>query len=54
MTDPDINYNVERIARYSRSVYFQRRGIGLSDHVPYAPTLEQQADDVLAVMDAVE
>ena len=52
MTDPDINYNVERIARYSRSVYFQRRGIGLSDHVPYAPTLEQQADDVLAVMDA--
>ena len=53
MTDPDINYNVERIARYSRSVYFQRRGIGLSDHVPYAPTLEQQADDVLTVMDAV-
>ena len=53
LTDPDINYNVERMARFSRTVYFQRRGFGLSDHVPYVPTLEQQADDVLAIMDAV-
>jgi class 3 adenylate cyclase/pimeloyl-ACP methyl ester carboxylesterase len=53
MTDPDINHNVERIAAYSRSVYFQRRGFGLSDQVSYVPTLEQQADDVLAIMDAV-
>ena len=53
MTDPDINYNVERMASYSRMVFFQRRGFGLSDQVPYVPTLEQQADDVLAIMDAV-
>ena len=53
LTDPDINYNVERMARFSRSVYFQRRGFGLSDHVAYVPTIEQQADDVLAIMDAV-
>ena len=53
LTDPDINYNVERMARFSRTVYFQRRGFGLSDHVPYVPTIEQQADDVLAIMDAV-
>jgi class 3 adenylate cyclase len=53
MTDPDINHNVERIAAYARSVYFQRRGFGLSDQVSYVPTLEQQADDVLAIMDAV-
>ena len=53
MTDPDINHNVERIAGYARSVYFQRRGFGLSDQVPYVPTMEQQADDVLAIMDAV-
>ena len=53
MTDPDINHNVERIAAYSRSVYFQRRGFGLSDQVSYVPTTEQQADDVLAIMDAV-
>ncbi len=53
LTDPDINYNVERMARFSRTVYFQRRGFGLSDHVAYVPTIEQQADDVLAIMDAV-
>src|SRR5687767_143035 len=53
MTDPDINHNVERMATFSRSVYFQRRGFGLSDQVPYVPTMEQQADDVLAIMDAV-
>ena len=53
LTDPDINYNVERMARFARTVYFQRRGFGLSDHVPYVPTIEQQADDVLAIMDAV-
>lgn len=53
LTDPDINYNVERMARFARTVYFQRRGFGLSDHVQYVPTIEQQADDVLAIMDAV-
>lgn len=53
LMDPDINHNVERMSRYSRTVYFQRRGFGLSEQVPYAPTLEQQADDVLAIMDAV-
>ena len=52
-TDPDLHHIFERGASYSRTVYFQRRGFGLSDPVPYVPTLEQQADDVLAVMDAV-
>ena len=53
LTDPDINYNVERMARFARTVYFQRRGFGLSEQVPYVPTVEQQADDVIAIMDAV-
>ena len=53
LMDPDINHNVERMARFARTVYFQRRGLGLSEQVPYVPTLEQQADDVLAIMDAV-
>jgi class 3 adenylate cyclase len=53
MTDPDINHNVERMATFARTAYFQRRGFGLSDQVPYVPTMEQQADDVLAIMDAV-
>jgi len=53
LTDPDMNHNYERVARYVRAAYFQRRGFGLSDQVQYVPTIEQQADDVLAVMDAV-
>lgn len=53
LMDPDINHNVERMARFARTVYFQRRGLGLSEQVSYTPTLEQQADDVLAIMDEV-
>jgi class 3 adenylate cyclase len=34
-------------------VYLQPRGYGLSERLRYVPTLEQRADDVLAVMDAV-
>jgi class 3 adenylate cyclase/pimeloyl-ACP methyl ester carboxylesterase len=52
-TDPDIHHNFEHVSRVARNVLFQRRGIGLSEQVPYVPTLEQQADDVIAVMDAV-
>ncbi|WP_027502739.1 adenylate/guanylate cyclase domain-containing protein [Rhodococcus sp. UNC363MFTsu5.1] len=52
-TDPHIHYLFERTATFSRTVYFQRHGLGLSDPVDHIPTLEQQADDVLAVMDAV-
>jgi len=52
-TDPDIHSLFERGTTFSRSVYFQRRGFGLSDQISYTPTIEQQADDVLAVMDEV-
>jgi class 3 adenylate cyclase/pimeloyl-ACP methyl ester carboxylesterase len=52
-TDPDIHHIYERGANYARTVYFQRRGFGLSDRLNYTPTVEQQAADVLAVMDAV-
>lgn len=52
-TDPDVHRNYERTAGYAQQVHFQRRGFGLSEQVPYVPTLEQQADDILAVMDAV-
>ena len=50
---PDLHSYFEHAASFSRTVYFQRRGFGLSDQIAYVPTLEQQADDVLAVMDAV-
>ena len=52
-TDPDIHYVFERGASYSRTAYFQRRGFGLSDRITHTPTVEQQADDILAVMDAI-
>lgn len=45
---------IERLARVSRLVLFDKRGTGLSDPVPVSelPTLEERADDVRAVMDA--
>jgi class 3 adenylate cyclase len=41
------------LGRFSRVILFDRRGTGLSDPVLGAPTLEEQMDDVVAVMDAV-
>jgi pimeloyl-ACP methyl ester carboxylesterase len=38
---------------FSRLVLFDRRGTGLSDPVHSAPTLEQQMDDLNAVLEAV-
>src|SRR5688500_16450033 len=52
-TDPDIHHIFERGAAVARTAYVQRRGFGLSDRVSYIPTLEQQADDILAIMDEV-
>jgi class 3 adenylate cyclase/pimeloyl-ACP methyl ester carboxylesterase len=52
-TDPDIHRNYERLAGFSRFACFQPRGFGLSETISYTPTIEQQADDILAVMDAV-
>ena len=43
----------ERLASFTRLIMFDRRGTGLSDPVVGAPTLEEQMDDVVAVMDAV-
>jgi class 3 adenylate cyclase/pimeloyl-ACP methyl ester carboxylesterase len=52
-TDPSIHELYERGATFSRTVYMQLRGAGPSERIRYIPTLEQQADDVLAVMDDV-
>jgi class 3 adenylate cyclase/pimeloyl-ACP methyl ester carboxylesterase len=51
-TDPHTEANLGALARNGRVALFQRRGLGLSDRTDYVPTLEQQADDILAVMDA--
>src|SRR5215210_7799050 len=43
---------LEGLASFARVINFDRRGSGLSDPVPEAPTLEQRMGDVSAVMDA--
>ena len=44
--------SLEGLASFARVITFDRRGSGLSDPVPDAPTLETRMDDVRAVMDA--
>ena len=51
--DPHFHGDLERVGSFARCAMLQRRGFGLSDPVPYSPTVEQQADDIVAVMDAV-
>jgi class 3 adenylate cyclase len=50
--EPTIARYFGRLASFSRLILFDRRGSGLSDPVARAPTLEEQMDDVVAVMDA--
>jgi len=44
---------LERLAVFGRLILFDRRGTGLSDGVGEPYTLEQEAEDALAVLDAV-
>ena len=50
--EPMVARYFNRLASFSRLILFDRRGSGLSDPVPRAPTLEEQMEDVRAVMDA--
>ncbi len=50
--EPATARSYERLAAFSRLVLFDRRGTGLSDPVSSPPTLEQQMDDLRAVLDA--
>jgi class 3 adenylate cyclase len=50
---PFVQELVSSLARFSRVLWFDLRGVGLSDRVPGAPTAtEDWLDDVVAVMDA--
>src|SRR5947208_16942737 len=50
--EPSIAGFFERMTRFARLILFDRRGSGMSDPLVGAPTLEEQMDDVLAVLDA--
>src|SRR5919107_5597960 len=43
---------MDRMAGIARVTVFDKRGTGLSDPLPQGESLEQRADDILAVMDA--
>ena len=51
--EPRNAHFMERLASFSRLIWFDKRGTGLSDRSVPVPTLEQRMDDVRAVMDAV-
>ncbi|HKP88335.1 MAG TPA: adenylate/guanylate cyclase domain-containing protein [Thermoleophilaceae bacterium] len=49
--DPVISRWLDRLASFSRLILFDKRGVGLSDPVASAPTLDERMDDIRAVMD---
>jgi class 3 adenylate cyclase len=51
-SEPSLERVMRRLTRFARLITFDRRGSGLSDPFWGAPTLEEQMDDVIAVMDA--
>ena len=51
--DPETARAWRRYASFARMITFDRRGTGMSDPVDRPPTLDQQMDDLDAVLDAV-
>jgi pimeloyl-ACP methyl ester carboxylesterase len=51
--EPSFARFLQRLASFSRLIVLDVRGTGLSDRAADLPTLEEQIDDVLAVLDAV-
>ena len=49
---PWIRHNLDRVAALGRIVYFDKRGVGLSDRSLGAGTAEDRMDDLRAVADA--
>ena len=50
---PAFRRYCERLAEFTRLILFDKRGMGMSDRVSGATTLEERMDDVRAVMEAV-
>lgn len=51
--EPSFAHFLNRLARFSRLIMLDTRGSGLSDRASSLPLLEDQIDDVIAVLDAV-
>jgi class 3 adenylate cyclase len=51
--EPSFARFLNRLASFSRLIVFDARGAGLSDQAPELPPMEEQIDDLMAVLDAV-
>jgi pimeloyl-ACP methyl ester carboxylesterase/class 3 adenylate cyclase len=51
--EPSVTRFLRRLASFSRLIIYDGRGVGLSDPVPgsAAPTMDEQVDDIRAVLD---
>jgi class 3 adenylate cyclase len=50
---PAFRRYCERLAEFTRLILFDKRGMGMSDRVPGAATLDERMDDVRAILDAI-
>jgi pimeloyl-ACP methyl ester carboxylesterase/DNA-binding CsgD family transcriptional regulator len=50
--EPHLAQYLNRLASFSRLIIFDKRGTGLSDPSPTAPTFAQRMDDIRAVLEA--
>jgi pimeloyl-ACP methyl ester carboxylesterase len=50
---PPYRKYYERLAEFTRVIIFDKRGMGMSDRVPGATSLEVRMDDIRVVLDAV-
>lgn len=51
---PDYARFLNKLGRFARVIFFDKRGTGMSDREVGTPTLEQRSQDINAVLDAVE
>jgi pimeloyl-ACP methyl ester carboxylesterase len=50
--EPTLTRFLRWLAQFARVIVFDKRGTGLSDPVPHAPSLEERMDDFRVVMEA--
>src|SRR5690348_9609113 len=50
--EPSYARFLDRLGSFARLIWFDKRGCGLSDRATTLPTLDNQMQDVVAVMDA--
>jgi class 3 adenylate cyclase len=52
-SDPDVTHALRRAAARAKLLMYDHAGVGLSDPVPYVPTVEERAAELAALIDVV-